>query len=215
MLWHFTHTLVAFLIENYKVVGAVSVGILAVYKGWQSGILHPLVDLKVAGKLIRDGDRQYLVTSLEARNVHVPMVPMEFTALQVSRRNADGDPYSLPVVWAENPPTIEVFKKQRRIWAGETLRREILLNVPPDEQVFLLEFRIVRKLSWYQRPFNLLLNVPSLKRFGPKRRSWYVESIVEGCSKPEARNERNHSSGRGSNGRRNEEMEESDRRDEE
>lgn len=211
MLSHFTDSLAAFLKEHYKDVGLAVAGVWALYNLLQRGSLHPLLDLKVSGRLIRDGKRQYLVSSLEASNVHLPMVRIELSAMRVSRREAGDDSYL--VDWAELA-TVEVFEKQRRIWAGETLRREMLLNVPPDEHVFLIGFRVTRKLSRYRQPFSLLSNAPGLERFAPKRRSWYVESIVEGCKKPEVKDEGNHSSGRRGNGQGNEGLEGSDQENE-
>jgi|SRR5882672_7268497 len=128
MLSHLTDFLADFLKEHYKDVGLVVGGIWALYNLLQRGSLHPLLDLTVSGRLIRDNERQYLLSSMEASNVHVPMVRFEFCALRISsRKHVGGDGGSLPAIW-EDLTTAEVFEGQDKIWAGETLRDEILLT---------------------------------------------------------------------------------------
>jgi hypothetical protein len=214
MLWHFAHTLVAFLIENYKIAGAVAAGILASYKGWQSGILHPLLDLKVSGRLIWDGNRRCLVSSMEANNVHLPMVRLDYCALRVSSRANSADDSDSERAW---PPltTVQVFDGHDKVWSREVIRDEKLLLVPENEQVFRLEFRIGRKQGWYQRPLNFLSRVPRLRRFAPGHASWYAVAIVEEVGgESEVNREGNHPSGTRANGRRNEGVEGSDQEDE-
>lgn len=216
MLSTLSRLLADFLKEHYKDVGLLVGGTWALYNLFQRGSLHPLLDLTVSGRLIREHGTQYILVSMEAKNVHVPMVRLELCALQVSSRKPEGEGEgSLTAPWAANPPIVQVLKDQKRIWAGETLRDELLLRVPENDRVFRLEFRIFRNPTWYQQPLHLLSKIPRLGRIAPKGPSWYAVAIVEGLSKPEVNSAGKHSSRRGSNGPGDSGLEEGDRGDQE
>jgi hypothetical protein len=152
----------------------------AFYKLVQSGGLHPLLDLKVSGKFIWIAGREYLLCSMEVKNVHLPMVLIEYSGLRLSLMLEHDDP-SLPVLWS-SWATFPVFEGQEKVWSSETIRDRILLVAPGKENVFHIEFRIARKYKWYQRSYKWITG----------RSSWSAVAIVTRATEEKAgRNEGN------------------------
>ena len=139
----------------------------AFYKLIQRGGLHPLLDLKVSGRLIRIATREYLLCSMEVQNVHLPMVLIEYSGLRLSLMFKADDP-SLPVIWRPHA-TFPVFEGHEKVWSGETIRDKMLLVAPPNEDAFKVEFRIARKYRWYQLSYKWLTG----------RSSWSAVAIVK------------------------------------
>jgi hypothetical protein len=110
---------------------------------------------------------------VEVKNVHLPVVPIEYAGLRLSlRKNVPSPPESPspPVVWvAARKATFPVLEDQEKVWSGETIRDKILIVAPSGENVFLIEFRIGRKYRWYQYPYKWL----------KRRSSWSAVAIVK------------------------------------
>jgi len=144
----------------------------AFYKIIQRGSLHPLLDLKAAGKFIWIANRGYLLCSLEVKNVHLPMVLMEYSGLRLSfMREAPplkDDKPSPPVIW-EYCRTFPVLERNQKVWSGEIIRDRILLVAPDNEVAFKVEFRIARKYRWYQHAYKWFTG----------RSSWSAVAIVK------------------------------------
>jgi hypothetical protein len=143
----------------------------AFFKLVQRGGLHPLLDLKVSGKSVRIARREYLLCSMEVKNVHLLMVLIEYSGLRLSlmrKTGARSDDASLPVVW-DSWATFPVFEGHQKVWSGETIRDRILIVAPAHESVFHVEFRIARRYRWYQHAYKWLTG----------RSSWSAVAIVK------------------------------------
>jgi hypothetical protein len=134
----------------------------AFYKLIQSGGLHPLLDLKVSGKFVSIASHEYLLCSMEVKNVHLRRVLVEYAGLRVYSIVA-----SAPVAWRPWA-TFPVFDGHQKIWSGESIRDRILIAVPGEQNVFRIEFRIARRYRWYQLSY----------KWQTGRSSWSAVAIV-------------------------------------
>jgi hypothetical protein len=165
---------------DLKTLILVFAAIGALYRFVQRGSFHPLLDLRVSARLIQDIDihRQYLVCSVRAKNIHVPMFKVEYSALLVTSKQEVGPESEPPPTWESR--AIELFPTIEEIWADETIRDEKLVTVPTEDHVFDVYFKIVAKLLWYELPLSILsTKFPKLKRLAPKRTSRYARAIVD------------------------------------
>lgn len=152
--------------EVLKVLAIVIGGVWTYYKFIQGRTIHPLLELKISGRVIRRDDRVWVLCSLEAKNVHVSVVHVDYSALRLSSCGKYTEyPEALPVIW-NKLVTVAVFEGHREIWPGETVREETLLSAPPNQRAFRLELRVARKTK-------------RKRWFAQKKIPWYAQTIIE------------------------------------
>lgn len=106
----------------------------AFYKLIQTGGLHPLLDLKVSGRYIEADGHGYLLCSVEVKNVHLPMVLVEYSAVRISWATVTSDADVEPK-W-QRLGTFAVCEGEEKVWSGETIRDKLMLVTPSDQHLF-------------------------------------------------------------------------------
>jgi hypothetical protein len=159
-----------------KILAIVIGGVWTYYKFIQGRTLHPLLELKVSGRVIRWDDRIYLICDLEAKNPRVCSARVHYAGLRLHSSSHLYEPQgAIPVIWDRNLLTVPVFENHPEIWPGETLREKVLLRAPLGPRFFKLELRIGREtrlIRWLNKKTPCY--AVTIRRFlSQKKIRWY------------------------------------------